>query len=324
MVQETANNTHAAKGQIPGLQLPGSLFGIGLDYGFGGGSSGAGMRTGINSYLHTKGPVPQPGGPQFYTAIFGTSEVAHNLGGTAGAPKGDVYAFGAVAQLQSGATYVNGLTGMEIDTSVRTGSTPPKQKQTLSLIGVNQDAVQGELSDALLVTTRDASTTTGYRTGIQFGRYDSLWPIDTNKGVLIGTQAPISGSRQAAKGIDFSGVTFTTSAIVTPGFTVDPGGRISQATASPEVRLRDTTVPVTDGGLHRITSTSGDMQWQVNAAPAGDFSAAHVVVVHRSNGAIGYPPKASPPANPAEGDTYYDKNLKKVRTWDGAAWQNHW
>ncbi|WP_372732228.1 hypothetical protein [Novosphingobium sp.] len=30
------------------------------------------------------------------------------------------------------------------------------------------------------------------------------------------------------------------------------------------------------------------------------------------------------PASPVEGETYYDSGTKKVRTWDGTAWQNHW
>lgn len=41
---------------------------------------------------------------------------------------------------------------------------------------------------------------------------------------------------------------------------------------------------------------------------------------------VGYPfkkLKAAPP-DPQEGFTYYDETLKKVRTWDGAGWQNHW
>jgi hypothetical protein len=30
------------------------------------------------------------------------------------------------------------------------------------------------------------------------------------------------------------------------------------------------------------------------------------------------------PADPKAGYTYYDTTLNKVRTWDGAAWNNHW
>lgn len=30
------------------------------------------------------------------------------------------------------------------------------------------------------------------------------------------------------------------------------------------------------------------------------------------------------PGSPTEGQTYYDKTLHKVRTWDGTAWQNYW
>ena len=30
------------------------------------------------------------------------------------------------------------------------------------------------------------------------------------------------------------------------------------------------------------------------------------------------------PGAPMAGFTYFDTTLGKVRTWDGAAWQNHW
>ena len=30
------------------------------------------------------------------------------------------------------------------------------------------------------------------------------------------------------------------------------------------------------------------------------------------------------PDSPTEGFTYYDRALKKVRTFDGTNWQNHW
>jgi len=33
---------------------------------------------------------------------------------------------------------------------------------------------------------------------------------------------------------------------------------------------------------------------------------------------------AAAPASPAEGRTYYDTALHKVRTWDGTTWQSHW
>ena len=40
----------------------------------------------------------------------------------------------------------------------------------------------------------------------------------------------------------------------------------------------------------------------------------------------GYPfmQLSSAPASPTTGFTYFDTSLNKVRTWDGAAWQNHW
>lgn len=37
-----------------------------------------------------------------------------------------------------------------------------------------------------------------------------------------------------------------------------------------------------------------------------------------------FPEYASAPSDPNRGFTYFDSTLAKVRTWDGAAWNNHW
>jgi hypothetical protein len=37
-----------------------------------------------------------------------------------------------------------------------------------------------------------------------------------------------------------------------------------------------------------------------------------------------FPPLAAAPSGVDAGFTYYDTALSKVRTWDGAAWNNHW
>lgn len=33
---------------------------------------------------------------------------------------------------------------------------------------------------------------------------------------------------------------------------------------------------------------------------------------------------SSAPPSPTRGFTYFDTAMSKVRTWDGANWQNHW
>lgn len=40
--------------------------------------------------------------------------------------------------------------------------------------------------------------------------------------------------------------------------------------------------------------------------------------------AQGFEVLAAAPGTPFEGQSYYDNVLKKVRTWDGAAWNDHW
>jgi hypothetical protein len=52
---------------------------------------------------------------------------------------------------------------------------------------------------------------------------------------------------------------------------------------------------------------------------------AQVVNKHSKDiAALPFSKLATAPADPVEGQTYYDTALHKMRTWDGSAWQNHW
>ena len=44
----------------------------------------------------------------------------------------------------------------------------------------------------------------------------------------------------------------------------------------------------------------------------------------RANRAVRFTPLASAPSAPLPGDTYYDSTLKKMRTYDGTVWNDHW
>lgn len=65
----------------------------------------------------------------------------------------------------------------------------------------------------------------------------------------------------------------------------------------------------------RIAAAEGDI-----AALEGRMTDAETAI-----GALnGYKIEASAPASPIAGQTYYDTTLAMMRTWDGAAWRDHW
>ncbi len=295
VVVDTANSTFRTVGQTGGA-YSGSLYGIAVDHGFGGGPTGAGNRTAINAFLHSVGPQPATPGVDgtFHTAIFGTTDISHSMGGTSSAPRGEIFGLGVLGELRSGATYISGLAGAEIDASAQTGSSV-FHKNILSVIGVNQDAVKGSVTDAMIVMTRDGSTTAGYDFGVQFGRLGTLWPIDTTVGTLIGTVPPSSGTRKAAYGVDFSGVAFGTAAWRSPGFTVGPAGSTQMAGAHAFAEYQDTLVALTAGGKHRLVSNAdGSWTWQANTAAAGDYSKTHPAYTIEPTGVLSMPRPAAP------------------------------
>lgn len=200
------------------------LVGLMVNESFGSAGSGAGNRTA--SAINLLQTAPTPGsGTEFYTGAFINVESVGGDGGTISAPRGAYYGIGGVATLDSGATYVGSLQEGEFDVSVVAGASV-QQKSVLTLVGVNSDAVQGSVYDAMLGLLRDSTTTVGWNYGIAFGRQDAQWPIASG-GTMIGSVAPASGSRIAAYGVDLRNITFSGGAFASPGFAVDGSGNVA-------------------------------------------------------------------------------------------------
>lgn len=218
-INDTSASGTTGDGFIPGLFIAHNI----------GASAGEGSRVANQSILTIANPVTSATGNFYYIADFPRAYVSKNLGGSIGAnnSRGDVYAFGALAELQSGATYVHGVTGAEIDVSVKTGASVD-YKSILSVVSVNADAVGGSVFNAMQFFAADQTTSYKWPLGIGFGNPIALWPFDTSS-TIMGTTAPAIGSRVANYGVDFSGVTFSTGAFKSTGFLVDGSGATTVA-----------------------------------------------------------------------------------------------
>lgn len=250
-INDTSASGTTGDGFIPGLFIAHNI----------GASAGEGSRVANQSILTIANPVTSATGNFYYIADFPRAYVSKNLGGSIGAnnSRGDVYAFGALAELQSGATYVHGVTGAEIDVSVKTGASVD-YKSILSVISVNADAVGGSVFNAMQFFAADQTTSYKWPLGIGFGNPVALWPFDTSS-TIMGTTAPAIGSRVANHGIDFSGVTFSGSAFKSNNFTVSQAGAVAAASVA------------TTGNVAATGSVSGASAAITNAVTATDVTA---------------------------------------------------
>lgn len=192
-------------------------------------SAGAvGGRTTLSVFMAQLGATTSASG-QFYVAgaLFG--EAAFSAGGSAGAgnSRGNLFAANHSARLKTGAgLYWNSVVGEEVDISVQ-ASTSVVYKVGFKVVQWADDAVSGTTADYAYGLNNQANgTAPGWDKGFAFGAPEGWWPIKA-AGTIIGTYASTIGggpAMAAAYGVDFSAVTFSTSAFKSPGFLVNGSG----------------------------------------------------------------------------------------------------
>lgn len=152
-----------------------------------------------------------------------------NAGGTAGTENGTVMGANIIAQIKAGATHFSSVCGLEVDIKIQE---PVLDKLGLLVVPWVGDSVSGSRSDALIAMGRNVSGGVGMDYGIVFSTPLGWWPIKTT-GTLIGApysenaSLPPGPAKQAAYGIDFSPVTFSTGFLKSTGFLVDGSGRMN-------------------------------------------------------------------------------------------------
>lgn len=208
---------------------PGLLSALFVTHAMNAGATGG--RVAVSGFLNIGEAITAgTGAGSFLLASAFFSQASASAGGTAGAgnAKGNLFGTNVSARLLNGAgLYYNSVIGGEINYGTPTG-TAAVYKVGLQIVQWGDDAVAGlaGTDTALSIISQTSGTVIGLDTGITFGHSLGWWAIKPT-GTLIGTtvsNTPAGPAYAAANGVDFSGVTFSTSAFKSTGFTVDGSG----------------------------------------------------------------------------------------------------
>jgi len=168
-----------------------------------------------------------------YVGTYGRAQTSQNLGGTSlsgrdPAAIGSLWSGSFYARLDSGATYLHDLVGVEIDVAAASG-TSVVNRYGLIIANLDSGTVQGYVDDtAINISNQLSSGSVPWKTGILFGRYYGIpdgneWPFNSSSTIidcgapgLPNTGVPTASLGNPANiGIDFSTCTFTDSALKT-------------------------------------------------------------------------------------------------------------
>ncbi len=199
-----------------------------------GGTNFQGSRAGLSIALIQNGAVA--GAPGVFANVIDGAEMGITLNASFGGSGTTLAtAAGAGTALNPYTTFASGFTnglggsGEEIDISGRTGSSFAI-KQGLAIVLDNQDTVQGALQDAALVFSNQTAQGSGRGWGalISVGSPTGYYGPATNGAFWVLTHNGAGGDTVTVnKGLSWANGTFTTSAIETPGFTLDGSGNVS-------------------------------------------------------------------------------------------------
>lgn len=206
----------------------------------------------------------------FLTALTASGQISYNCGGTDFTALtntvGSVNTFNTYSELASGATFIAGLKGYELDIHARTGSSVGV-KTGILIARLSTDAVAG----AFNIDTALSFTGTGPVAGvggpavgwdycIGFGAPNSQLPYKTTATFIkaFQPQTPSTGQALAACGIDFYGVTFSGNAFQSAGYSVDGSGNvIAQAAQLGGFSLTPSGSTLTVAQAGRASTVSG-------------------------------------------------------------------
>ena len=187
-------------------------------------------------YAETQTEAATTGVGNALVSIASNATTAFNMGGTnatTGAA-GAIWGADLVAQASTGATYLSGLTGIEVDIVQQSGSSV-KRSIGEQIVHQGAHAVQGLTTDAALVFVDQISATKGWKNAISIGDLGGQWPVDPN-GYLIATRYNTNESgipSLAAGGIDFNSASFTGSGSAGGGYVLRGDGvRINPSTGN--------------------------------------------------------------------------------------------
>ena len=199
-----------------------------------GGAAATGGRVATRSSLvmtaGTGNKAARGGVQTFYRGFAASFDARANDGGTQGDAYGNAFGGAVYAQLSGAATHWNSLVGLEVDCNALAGSSVT-YKVGLQVVSEGKSAVDANDADAAiaLICGTTGGTATDWTRGICIGFPTGEWPIDP-AGHIIGTRAALPSLSTkpylAARGVDFSAVTFSEWAWRTKGAGILPDGGI--------------------------------------------------------------------------------------------------
>jgi hypothetical protein len=245
----------------------------------------------VGQYKNTVTP-----GVSFDTGIFSNVVINAPANGVAYQQE---YAYAAQIEDTSAGGY-GGVVGGEIDIALHNATDVIKEGWGVASVPLSRgnDQFQGTLSSdgyGLFAggtcgpgALAGGSGCAGFNIGLQFGRWDSYWPIADNGTVIAAVEGRSPQAKMKAQhGLDLHMVNFSGFSIYVPGFTVsNPGSGggsgggaggseptiVSIAGAIPSLVMNDTLLTPQTQGLVRWTDVSGAWRFQFNTAVAADFS----------------------------------------------------
>lgn len=261
-----------------------------------GAAAGEGQRASIFGKLTQNGAAAWTSlSYQYNTGIW--SWVLVNQGNTTLGQEPNYMGYAGLVELGGTNTRANNIVGMEVDVNIGPTVVAGNRIGVLAAIGAGTFGAPTRAIgfDGAYAIGRGTSSEASWRYGYMARGPDGVWPFANDSILFGGLGASNSAGGVAAlagTGIDLTGITFTFQEYISDHFQIDADGRIFVFGGTPHVKLRDTAVAVTAGGLTRWASF-GAGQWceQINTAVAGDFSTAINSWCMQPTGEIGFSQK---------------------------------
>jgi hypothetical protein len=200
------------------------------------GSLAQGGRSGFSSFMTVSSPPSVSNVNNNYQSTNFFTNITSNLNGTSMTPVGAGFGNAVTSLLQSGATFIAESTGEIIDVGAMTGSSVFR-KFGLHLTYQPGDAVAGSDADATIGVSSSSSAPTA-KNFILMGNWDTSFPIATT-----GCLWCMYSTATVAKGIDWTGMTFSTAPLKIPLPASAGGGGIFVCVDSTGVFYKKATCP---------------------------------------------------------------------------------
>ena len=189
---------------------------------FGGGNGArSGIRVNVTQTSATTNKADVGGSGPFMKAFTATMSSSSQDGGTSGSEYGNLHSALLRVQLDSGATDLNAIVGLEINPNIATGASALRRtgfKIVPEAVGTQQGS---SLDNAISIVNQSGAAKWEY--GLTFGDPTGVWPIDSS-GTLIHAFSSGADAKTAAHGINLTAVTFSGNAFSSNAFAVDGSG----------------------------------------------------------------------------------------------------